>query len=87
VTHNSSDHPAIEDFYYRAFEGSVTRSVDGYRYGGNWVISTGGLTPARTAASIAAIEVMPYLVIVHSDSFPQLVDSFSTTEWPKEGWR
>jgi hypothetical protein len=35
-------HPAIEDFYYRAFDGLVTRSVAGYRYGGNWVISTGG---------------------------------------------
>jgi hypothetical protein len=35
-------HPAIEDFYHRAFNGLVTRSVAGYRYGGNWVISTGG---------------------------------------------
>jgi hypothetical protein len=29
-------------FYYRASDGLVTRSVAGYRYGGNWVISTGG---------------------------------------------
>jgi hypothetical protein len=26
----------------RASDGLVTRSVAGYRYGGNWVISTGG---------------------------------------------
>jgi hypothetical protein len=35
-------HTAREDFYYRAFDGLVTRSVAGYCYGGNWVISTGG---------------------------------------------
>jgi hypothetical protein len=34
--------PAIEDFYYRAYDGLVTHSVAGYRYAGNWVISTGG---------------------------------------------
>jgi len=34
--------PAHEDFYCRAFDGLVARSVAGYRYGGNWVISTGG---------------------------------------------
>jgi hypothetical protein len=35
-------HPALEDFYYRAFDGLVTHSAAGYCYGGNWAISTGG---------------------------------------------
>jgi hypothetical protein len=30
------------DFYFRAFNGSVTLPVAGYHYGGNWTISTGG---------------------------------------------
>jgi hypothetical protein len=30
------------DFYFRAFNGSVTLPVAGYNYGGNWTISTGG---------------------------------------------
>src|SRR5215471_10834190 len=30
------------DFYFRAFDGSVTLPVAGYNYGGNWTISTGG---------------------------------------------
>jgi hypothetical protein len=30
------------DFYFRAFNGSVTLPVAGYDYGGNWTISTGG---------------------------------------------
>jgi hypothetical protein len=42
LTDRTRLHPAREDFYYRAFDGLVTRSVAGYRYGGNWVISTGG---------------------------------------------
>jgi len=31
------------DFYFRAFNGSVTLPVAGYDYGGNWTISTGGI--------------------------------------------
>jgi len=34
--------PADEDFYFRAFDGLVTRSVAGYDYRGNWVSSTDG---------------------------------------------
>jgi hypothetical protein len=30
------------NFYFRAFNGSVTLTVAGYDYGGNWTISTGG---------------------------------------------
>jgi hypothetical protein len=42
LTDRTGLYPAREDFYYRAFDGLVARSVAGYRYGGNWVISTGG---------------------------------------------
>ena len=42
LTDRTGLYPAREDFYYRAYDGLVTRSVAGYRYGGNWVISTGG---------------------------------------------
>jgi hypothetical protein len=31
-----------DDFYFRAFDGLVTRSAAGYHYGGNWASSTGG---------------------------------------------
>jgi hypothetical protein len=34
--------PAYEDFYSRASDGLVARSVAGYDYGVNWIISTGG---------------------------------------------
>ena len=34
--------PADRGFYVRAFDGLVTRSAAGYRYGGNWAISTDG---------------------------------------------
>jgi hypothetical protein len=34
--------PAHEDFYFRAFDGLVTRTAAGYDYGGNWISSTGG---------------------------------------------
>jgi len=33
--------PANEDFYFRASDGLVARTVAGYNYGGNWVSSTG----------------------------------------------
>jgi hypothetical protein len=34
--------PANRDFYIRASNGLVTRSVAGYSYRGNWASSTGG---------------------------------------------
>jgi hypothetical protein len=34
--------PALEDFYIRASDGLVTRSVAGYIYSANWAICTGG---------------------------------------------
>jgi hypothetical protein len=35
-------HPAIEDVYFRASDGLVTRAVAGYHYSANWIICTGG---------------------------------------------
>jgi len=34
--------PACKDFYFRAFDGSVSLPAAGYDYGGNWAISTDG---------------------------------------------
>ena len=34
--------PALQDFYIRASDGLVTRSVAGYIYSANWAICTGG---------------------------------------------
>ena len=36
-------HPANGDFYFRAFDGLVTRTAAGYHYSGNWASSTGGI--------------------------------------------
>src|SRR5215469_15610610 len=42
------------DFYFWAFNGSVTLPVARYDYGGNWTIPPTGLPPAGSAASVAA---------------------------------
>ena len=34
--------PALEDVYFRASDGLVTRPAAGYHYGANWAICTGG---------------------------------------------
>ena len=31
------------DFYFRAFDGLVTRTAAGYHYSGNWASSTDGI--------------------------------------------
>jgi hypothetical protein len=36
-------HPANGDFYFRAFDGLVTRTAAGYHYSGNWASSTDGI--------------------------------------------
>jgi hypothetical protein len=35
--------PANRDFYFRAFDGLITRTAAGYSYSGNWASSTGGI--------------------------------------------
>ena len=35
--------PANRGFYFRAFDGWITRTAAGYHYGSNWASSTGGI--------------------------------------------
>ena len=46
--------PAIGDFYFQAFNGSVTLPVAGYNYNSDWTLLLAGLSPAGMAASFAA---------------------------------
>ena len=46
--------PAIGDFYFQAFNGSVSLSVAGYNYNSDWTPLLAGLSPAGMAASLAA---------------------------------
>ena len=41
--------PAYGDFYFRAFDGLVTRTVAGYHYSGNWASSTDGIYTRKNA--------------------------------------
>ena len=49
------DAPALGDFYFQAFDGSVTLSVAGYNYNSVWTPLLAGLPPAGMAASLAAL--------------------------------
>ena len=48
------DRPAFGDFYFQAFNGSVSLSVAGYNYNSDWTPLLAGLSPAGMAASLAA---------------------------------
>jgi hypothetical protein len=48
------DRPAFDDFYFQAFNGSVSLSVAGYNYNSDWTPLLAGLSPAGMAASLAA---------------------------------
>src|ERR1019366_1207985 len=45
---------AFGDFYFQAFNGSVSLSVAGYNYNSDWTPLLAGLSPAGMAASLAA---------------------------------
>src|SRR5262249_29974963 len=47
--------PANGGFYFQAFDGSVTLPVAGYNYNSVWTPLLTGLSPAGTAASLAAL--------------------------------
>jgi hypothetical protein len=47
--------PANGGFYFQAFDGSVTLPVAGYDYNSVWTPLLAGLSPARMAASLAAL--------------------------------
>jgi hypothetical protein len=49
--------PSHGDFYVRASDGSITLPAAGYDYGGGWAPPPAGLSPAGTAASLAAPQV------------------------------
>jgi hypothetical protein len=49
--------PGHGDFYARASDGLVTLPAAGYDYGGRWAAPPAGLSPAGTAASLAAPQV------------------------------
>jgi hypothetical protein len=46
--------PALGDFYFQAFNGSVSLPVAGYNYNSDWTPLLAGLSPAGIAASLAA---------------------------------
>jgi len=46
--------PATEDFYFQAFNVSVSLHVAGYNYNSDWTPLLAGLSPAGMAASLAA---------------------------------
>jgi hypothetical protein len=48
------DAPALGDFYFQAFDGSVSLPVAGYDYNSDWTPLLAGLSPAGMAASLAA---------------------------------
>src|ERR1017187_7391023 len=45
---------SLRDFYFQAFNGSVSLSVAGYNYNSDWTPLLAGLSPAGMAASLAA---------------------------------
>ena len=48
------ERPAFGDFYFQAFNGSISLSVAGYNYNSDWTPLLAGLSPAGMAASLAA---------------------------------
>jgi hypothetical protein len=48
------ERPAFGDFYFQAFDGSVSLPVAGYNYNSDWTPLLAGLPPAGMAASFAA---------------------------------
>jgi hypothetical protein len=48
------ERPAFGNFYFQAFNGSVSLPVAGYNYNSDWTPLLAGLSPAGMAASLAA---------------------------------
>ena len=65
----TGDSPGRKDFYFRAFDGSVSLPAAGYDYGGNWAISTDGtFTRWNMPISIAAPKPSLYETFIHYTS-------------------
>ena len=54
--------PATEDFYFQAFNVSVSLHVAGYNYNSDWTPLLAGLTPAGMAASLVSVakDISPF---------------------------
>ena len=66
-------HSATEGFYFQAFNGSVALNVAGYDYNSVWTPLLAGLSPARTAASFAALIRLTFAIVWHAiDGLRQL---------------
>ena len=59
------ERPAFGDFYFQAFNGSVSLSVAGYNYNSDWTPLLAGLSPAGMAASLAARSISTELGYRH----------------------
>jgi hypothetical protein len=53
-TDQNWDAPALGDFYFQAFDGSVSLPAAGYNYNSDWTPLLAGFSPAGMAASLAA---------------------------------
>src|SRR5712691_9343490 len=74
------ERPAFGDFYFQAFNGSVSLSVAGYDYNSDWTPLLAGLAPAGMAASLAAPE--PYVRLSRIRLPPRVGDGESLV-WPR----
>src|ERR1017187_9812678 len=61
---------SLRDFYFQAFNGSVSLSVAGYNYNSDWTPLLAGLSPAGMAASLAARSFATELVKVDAGTCP-----------------
>ena len=61
------ERPAFGDFYFQAFNGSVSLSVAGYNYNSDWTPLLAGLSPAGMAASLAARSIATELFGASAD--------------------
>ena len=77
--------PAIGDFYFQAFNGSVTLLVAGYDYSSGWTPLLAGLSPAGMAASLAAPDLSsdPWTPTTVVDRVRLPVASPVTSAFPK----
>src|SRR5665811_972416 len=66
------ERPAFGDFYFQAFNGSVSLPVAGYNYNSDWTPLLAGLSPAGMAASLAARSIATEKISASSDQCPLL---------------
>ena len=67
------ERPAFGDFYFQAFNGSVSLPVAGYNYNSDWTPLLAGLSPAGMAASFAARSFTTDAFCTRADQCPLLL--------------